>query len=506
MQSSNSVARTLRLQKVRETSISSTAILEKKHRKVYDLEGVRPLSKGGKRSKPGTPNPVRVDEPMNPAGSMTASNVTMLEPISANPADDQSTTSSSADTLHFSKDPLSTIVWTQRSNTPGRSSRPVSREILQPHLAKFHSNLSRKRIDELHDRISTKVATVSSKVKDKYEHLKGAMDEKNVFHPAANAQRAHSLSLTKLHKILKPDLIENTVLAEMISDDKRDLTQSEIENLENRFGNILKGTVFGAALKAPEKEKQDPEEELQQKMPLAGNAMEGRSEVSQPSLTIKELKDRKLMDFDEFKATQSRATTPGGIRSPSPDAMHDVNGFKDFQYMRTQHNRNDTRRQADKEPLMHNKSGAYSGLLKNEDGEHELIGTDVHERLWNDSERYGKKPSYKERHSDITGFKNDFLHVPEVDDGRRGGEESNYEERGGDEGVAWEDEYDEEKEEGGATSPNSSSLQVSVRRTRAPLFAHALSLNCAPPCSHIHAHSADAVSRACRDASRALLC
>jgi hypothetical protein len=422
--SSNSVAHTLRLQKVRETSISSTAILEKKHRRVYDLAPVRPMSKGAHRAKQESPPrspPGRAQTPQD--ADLGAS---LAIPVPAGPAADDAMYNQSADPndVGFGTAPLSEIVWTQRSNTPGRSSRPVSRDILQPELAKYHAKLSRRRISELNDRIVDKVNAVSNKVTDKYQNLQASMDSKSVFHPHANAQRAHSLALTKLHKILKPELIETVVLAEMISDDKRNLTSTEIEKLEHRFGRMLKGTAFGTALKAPvvEDAEQDDDALVKMSSPEGKAAtLESRSEVSvgskPPSAadagggkSIRELKDRKILDFDEFRASQSRATTPGSPAKGGRDRFTEDEGFKEFQSMRTQQHRADTRRQPDKEPLTYNKLGVYSGLLKNSNGgENPLIGTDVHSKLWHDSERHGKKASYKERHSDITGFKNDFL-------------------------------------------------------------------------------------------------
>ena len=42
---SDSVSKQIRLQKVRETSIGSTALLEKKHRQVYSLDAIKTLDK-----------------------------------------------------------------------------------------------------------------------------------------------------------------------------------------------------------------------------------------------------------------------------------------------------------------------------------------------------------------------------------------------------------------------------------------------------------------------------
>ena len=95
------------------------------------------------------------------------------------------------------------MIWKQRSQSAKISSRPASREVLQPEISKYHARLSKKRREELKERIGEKVQVLSDKLKTQLLNEKEGMDAKQVFHPNANAQRAHSALLVKLQRTLR---------------------------------------------------------------------------------------------------------------------------------------------------------------------------------------------------------------------------------------------------------------------------------------------------------------
>jgi len=191
------------------------------------------------------------------------------------------------------------VIWKDKSNATPLNHRPVSREILHPEIAKYHSKLSKTRRIELRDRIKKKVGEISEKIQKGIEEEKESMDGKNVFHPNANAQRAHSQMLVRLQRTMQPNQIQELVLREMIRDDGRDLTDAEIENLEVRFGKMFQGTAFGNILEVKKEESLSPRVSLIQELEKRGVSVEdvlsgegeeeGQEEIEK---TISQLKDR----------------------------------------------------------------------------------------------------------------------------------------------------------------------------------------------------------------------
>ncbi|GMH48970.1 hypothetical protein TL16_g00411 [Triparma laevis f. inornata] len=406
----DSVARQLRLQKVRESSIGSTALLEKKHRQVYELQGIKTLEKmkiddkdklaALKKSRESSSSPAKSTTEQNPATSSSPTSPVSSYLPTIKPDSD--------DVIGIDK-PMEDVIWKQRTQSAKIDNRPASREVLQPELSKYHSRLSKKRREELKDRISDKVNLIGSKIKTSVLEEKKYMDSKQIFHPNANAQRAHSNLLVKLQRTLNPHIMEEIVLKEMIRDDKRNLTSEEIDQLENKFGKMFQGTAFGNILHVHRKDDEiDPETELSTKMkvkPVLGNGPLDTS-VTRNS---EELKDQGILDYEAFKTMSSRPSTRGALAEDEDEAFSD--GFRNFRHIESLASKSKARnnKNQDTEPLAFNNYGIYSGVLtKAEAPDKSGLGESVKNRVWHDSERSGRRANYAERHSPVKGFTSSF--------------------------------------------------------------------------------------------------
>ena len=82
-------------------------------------------------------------------------------------------------------------------------------------------------------------------------------------------------------------------------------------------------------------------------------------------------------------------------------------GFKDFQHLKSLTSKSEARNMnQDKEMLAFNSSGIFSGALLASQGPGSSSGLakDVRGKVWHDSERSGRRPNYRERHSPVKGF------------------------------------------------------------------------------------------------------
>jgi len=168
------------------------------------------------------------------------------------------------------------------------------------------------------------------------------------------------------------------------------------------------------------------------------------------------------MSFEEFKdagGSAARNVSSPGSRSSTRGGATESDGFRDFMHLRTLANKSGGRGDEKEEALAFNRDGVFSGMLAS--GEKTftpLICEDVAEKLWNDSERTGRKPNYNERHSTIVGFSSAFIDKSGggMDDGEGGdvdryleqrGDRKSRREKGGGEGEDWDFEGDETEEE-----------------------------------------------------------
>ena len=494
----------LRLEQVRADSIDVTALLDK--RKAYNLSPVkRTASRGG--SKKGKRGPgglgggdsnAVVDEdisksddgafsaPVAPQISATPdtgdnrNNSTTVNSVvndNSNYNVDKSGDKTSANILQTSSSLAQTIAV--------QNLHPYSKpRTLPPDLLEYYNSLAPVQLADFRSRVTTTARAISLAIHSQAVGSKAAMNTKGVFHPNANAHRAHTQMLVRLQRALNDDAIAGVVLKEMRSDEGRVLEGDEVRDLEKRFGKLFANTVFGEIVGEHREKEVKNEETIGERFGMLsplGETVNVPVNNAVTGNTVKNISNRNIMNLHDYKDLQ-RQNQPeeGSGLSPlerslmareAKETMRKDDKFAEFRHVKSMEARGGVRR-GESVPLTYNVDGAYSGLLSGGGGGSgmdakaraalngdNLIAGDVSDKLWFPSEIGGRKPSYGERYSTSRGFHNEFLedgdneHFPKKDnEGKDGaGEEKKGEEEGsegeeGEEGEegSWEsDEVDE---------------------------------------------------------------
>lgn len=182
-----SAARTLRLAKVRETSIPISA--QRDRRCSYGIDAVDQYTGHfGHKSAP------RGADPPRPA-------TTQAKPILAR---------------EQRGNDMQALVWQHKRHEPRR---PETRQVLLPELDGFFRSLNRRGIRELDTRLNAKLTTTNREITAKCQETKAQMDGLGVFHPNANAQRVHTQLLVELQRTNVRGL-EDECLRDMQKQDK----------------------------------------------------------------------------------------------------------------------------------------------------------------------------------------------------------------------------------------------------------------------------------------------
>jgi len=400
-----SYAETLRLQKVRESSINTSALLD--NRNTYQLSPVRSTVKtSGKTKKHSFLQQVRASTPTN----LNAQDA----PSSSPPPPESSPHPQFNDDITFSTAPNET-----NSNSNSNSmARTISKQNLNPHhmseklppeLVSYYTSLTPARLSEFRGRVIVKATSIASQIKSRSLENQKIMDTKKVFHPNANAQRAHTQMLVKLQNSLNDDVIENLVLRDMIIDDHRDINSDEVAKLEAKFGKLFQNTAFGGVLGVPDDNPSPRNVESLQSRFSNSNSNYDNNLPSISGGTIKNLHDRSVMGMDSFQRG-------GGGGEGLKNGLQNADAFQDFQNVRYSAARGKIRRGDNAPPLAYNAAGVYSGVHNENESGKTLIGKQVVEKLWHPSEVNGRKPTYRERTSTSRGFNNEFLDLGESND------------------------------------------------------------------------------------------
>ena len=84
-----------------------------------------------------------------------------------------------------------------------------------PELQKFRESLNSDQLKYFKDKTTDIVADLAQKLRDEFIVTKQAMDSTAVFHPEANAHRAHCLYMMKFYNSVISQNIEDVVLRQM---------------------------------------------------------------------------------------------------------------------------------------------------------------------------------------------------------------------------------------------------------------------------------------------------
>ena len=312
-----SAARALRLTRVRESCINPSALHDRRCRSVYDLTHIDRhapamslLTHTEKGSKPGTPDSSTMRSSRKEGTSLTSQiKGSEGDSVGGDAATAEGTSSVTTDVTkrrrqkgmsfedqvdNHLKDrgSLEYLVWKHKQHAPRDA---AGRMVIRPDLQRFYSSLTSPQRQLLHDKMATKVEILTKDIRLKFKRLKGGMDSNKVFHPNANAQRAHTLQLAELQRRLDIQKIEDETLEDMFN---MQTDESIKEDEKNIVTSILKGTPFNAfgmrASVSSKRSKQKSNEEQLMSLSRKSNTT-GTSQINKGKDAITSLAGRKLL-------------------------------------------------------------------------------------------------------------------------------------------------------------------------------------------------------------------
>lgn len=273
-------ARAVRLQRVRETSISPTALLEQRLRRPYELE---PLDESVvPKRRPETSVEDELEETTEPkeaaAGSTRGTKKRgwkekyVFGCIERNLADVGS---------------MEKLLLRNKEGLPG--DYELARSILHPGAAAYMKHMSPQLCAELQRRVFEKLRKVISTERRACEKLKMQLDRRGIFDSDINAQRVHTLFLANVHKELRVRHVEDECLAELVAE--MDKKSGKYDRKKAR--SILFGIKTSAAIALETKKLKD------EKQPMTRQSF--TKSLSLAGLTKRETVTDE-MAFESFKA------------------------------------------------------------------------------------------------------------------------------------------------------------------------------------------------------------
>jgi len=118
------------------------------------------------------------------------------------------------------------LIWHTKSSDPNYSKK---RRFDNPALQKFKNNLSAEERMLFKSLCHQALVDLSNKYREEVEKVRSDMDLAGIFHPDANAHRAHCMYLMKLYNGIRADTIEDPVLRKMEHDieERKKLQEAE---------------------------------------------------------------------------------------------------------------------------------------------------------------------------------------------------------------------------------------------------------------------------------------
>lgn len=167
------------------------------------------------------------------------------------------------------------LIWNTKSSDPNYSKK---RRFDNPALQKFKNNLT---VDErmmFKSLCHQALVDLSNKYREEVEKIRSDMDLAGIFHPDANAHRAHCMYLMKLYNGIRADTIEDPILRQMEHDieERRKLQEAEekrqrelIASFENKHNKKEKKSMQETMAQADaEMEAKRKTDEIQQEKEL----------------------------------------------------------------------------------------------------------------------------------------------------------------------------------------------------------------------------------------------
>jgi hypothetical protein len=145
------------------------------------------------------------------------------------------------------------LIWTTKTKDPNYSQ---DRKYYHKDLQHFKDHMSSEQRREFKLQTHERLVELATKYRAEMSRMKEEMDLAGVFHPDANAHRAHCMYLMKLYKGIRADTIEDPVLRKLRDEEQSQKRAAEEEEKKQReliesIENKNKGTVKVAAVAAP---------------------------------------------------------------------------------------------------------------------------------------------------------------------------------------------------------------------------------------------------------------
>ena len=123
------------------------------------------------------------------------------------------------------------LIWATKSSDPNYSKK---RRFDNPALQKFKNNLTAEERKLFKSLCHDALVDLSNRYREEVEKIRSDMDLAGIFHPEANAHRAHCMYLMKLYNGIRADTIEDPVLRKMEHDIEVRKKQQEAEERRQR--------------------------------------------------------------------------------------------------------------------------------------------------------------------------------------------------------------------------------------------------------------------------------
>lgn len=143
------------------------------------------------------------------------------------------------------------LIWKTKANDPDYTQK---RKYDHPELQHFRDRMTLEQRRLYKEKTRERLLDLAQKYRDEMMAAKAEMDLSAVFHPEANAHRAHCMYLNKLYKSIRADTIEDPVLKELLEAERAAKKEKEDEEKRKvmllRLADIKAGGAAAVAAQA----------------------------------------------------------------------------------------------------------------------------------------------------------------------------------------------------------------------------------------------------------------
>lgn len=123
------------------------------------------------------------------------------------------------------------MIWKSKSRGAAFT---IKRRFEDPSLHKFRNSMNSWQKKKFSKKSRDAVITIAQTCREDLTRLKKEMDDRGIFHPEANAQRAHCIYLLKLYKELNAETVEDPILRKLKEEERGTGPVKKDEDLDRR--------------------------------------------------------------------------------------------------------------------------------------------------------------------------------------------------------------------------------------------------------------------------------